>query len=375
MLIPRVSLLAKAVLLSLIFSSCSKESDDDVFTTQPTTEGYDFIEAETYDYGKQRFDMLDEITAYMETGNTSGVMVSKNQLRSMYQNLGSNVGGYEWTSEVFESNQPDIRLINETELDNVDYITDWMDNLESVSSSTISGGDGVPGVVSSNDGTESFLFDASGFEPAKMVEYGLMGSVFYYKGMYFLDDENIDVDNSLGADGTNYTEMQRAWDNSFLFFGAPLNLSRSNVDLLALQSYPKLMRIANDGELSTVDNIMKLGFYRGRDAINNNNYTGRDYAINTIRKEWEQIIVTAALHHLNGAKEDYEDDALRNHQLTIAYALIRSLEFNKEKMIESTQIGDFLAKLGPNFYQTSIANLEEVSEDLAGVYNLDPLAF
>ena len=185
----------------------------------------------------------------------------------------------------------------------------------------------------------------------------------------------MEVENDVNEEGKDYTKMQHHWDESYGYFGAPVELSSSNVNDLSLRFYAKYIKKAHAGGLGTVDALMQDGYTKGRAAIDNKDYETRDEAIVTIRDEWEIVLVTTGLHYINAAIGNFADDALRNHELSEAYAFIRSLKYNSEKKITDGQVDAVLAKLGANFYETSTTDLDAARTELATVYGLTATDF
>lgn len=372
MLAQNIRLFGKALFMSALvavsLTSCDKDDNDDDSYTVPSA--YNFDNA-SYSGQVSRLNMMEEMTSYMKTGNTAGTTVDASQLKAMYAN-----DGFTWTSDAFGAVQPTKQLKNKTVTGQDTYFENWMDKLAQASESTVAGSNGVAGVLSSNDGAKNYLMDENGYEPTQIIEKGLMGAVFYYQGTsVYLSDEQIDVENDVNEEGKDYTAMQHHWDESFGYFGAPTELNSSNINDLSLRFYAKYIKKANDAGLGTVDALMNDGFTKGRAAIDNKDYDARDAAIATVRAEWEMVLVTTGLHYINGAIDDYADDALRNHQLSEAYSFIRSLKYNSARKITDAQVDAVLAKMGANFYETSTTDLDAARTELAAIYSLTATDF
>jgi hypothetical protein len=112
-------------------------------------------------------------------------------------------------------------------------------------------------------------------------------------------------------------------------------------------------------------------FLKGRAAISNNDIPTRDAQIEIIRAQWELVAASTAIHYLNGAKNDFADDALRNHQLSEAYAFIMALKYNPARKVTDTQIEDWLEMLGENFYEVSAVNLTTIRDEIAAAFALE----
>ncbi|MDX5327066.1 MAG: DUF4856 domain-containing protein, partial [Bacteroidota bacterium] len=189
--------------------SCKKENDP--VTPDVPKASYSF---ENIDISGQqaRILMLNELSAYAKSANTQGVTVSAQQLRDMFAN-----NGYNWQHSDLHGVTKDLR--SKTYQNAVSPLEAWMDTLQLISSSTQSGGPGVSGRITSQDGTKTYLFTSKGFEPAQVIEKGLMGACFYYQATtVYLGDDKMNVDNSTVIVNEG-TAMQHHWDEAFGYLG------------------------------------------------------------------------------------------------------------------------------------------------------------
>jgi hypothetical protein len=89
--------------------------------------------------------------------------------------------------------------------------------------------------------------------------------------------------------------------------------------------------------------------------------------------------VTSAIHYINGAIDNIADDAVRNHELSEAFAFILSLHYNRDKRITDAQLETvksyFMMDVGgqmvPGFLQITISDLLQAKNTLSTVYGLD----
>jgi len=345
---------AKLIALSMValLASCTDTGKENDYAV-PTT--YNF---ENASYGGQvdRINMLAELETYMKVANEGGV-VDATIAKAMFANE-----AYTWTSEAFTEAQPTKQLKSKTFDDQQEVIEALIDELADLS---------VTGTLTTSaNGEKTYLFNESGFEPIQLISKGIMGACFYYQGTsVYLSDAKMDVDNNVDAlEEGAYTDMQHHFDESFGYFGAPVELAISNTE--GGISWAKYAKKTINGGLSTIDNLMQDGFILGRAAINNEDYTTRDEAIGTIRAEWEMIPVSAALHYLNGAIEDVADDALRNHQLSEAIAFISALKYNTEASITATDVDAIIAELGTNLYEVTPEMINAARTSLAAAFGI-----
>jgi DNA-binding beta-propeller fold protein YncE len=247
------------------------------------------------------------------------------------------------------------------------------EDFEVASQSIISGINGTAGVVVSSDGTKAYLMNGNGLEYTQIIEKGLMGACLYYQSAtVYLGNDKMNVDNTMVTAGEG-TTMQHHWDEAFGYFGVPIDFP-TNSDGLAFWG-----KYCNDRNAILGTNIPIMNnFLKGRAAIANNDLTARDEAIIEIQKNWELISVGTAIHYLNAAVSNFNDDALRNHALSEAAAFIYSLQFNPNKKVTNANVNDLLTLIGGdsafsnmNFYTVTEANLEAAKNQLATYYNLE----
>lgn len=353
--------------ISLLFClSCEKEEDSNPTSTTsslPTT--YNF---ENVDYSGQttRLDMLSEIVTYLKTAN-SAASLDKDKLEDMFLN-----DSYTWDNT--DLNGSTKKLGDKVSDEAQTAFANWFGAIEFASNSTSSGSNGNPGLVSSNSGTKTYLFDASGIEHGQLIEKGAMGAIFYYQAssVYF-GAGKMNVDNETVTSGKG-TDMQHHWDEAFGYFGVPIDFGSSDFTFTSGSDYDRFWSKYTNGRNSVLNlnGVLMQSFIKGRDAINRKDYITRDEAISEIRSNWEIISVATAIHYLNGAKADIADDALRMHQLSEAYAFIWSLKFNPDQILSDVQIqDDILNTYFGNLYTISVADINSVIDVLAQAYNLE----
>jgi hypothetical protein len=353
------TLLLSASVASVALVSCKK--DEPLTQTPsgyqvPTTYTFENI---AYTGQTQRLSMLDELTAYMKTGNSTGGVVDAAKLKNMYANSGSpfadttlNTSGKQLKNKTFEAD----RAVFES----------YFDSLAAASTSTTPGSNGVAGiVVSAKDPSKKYLFDRNGIEYTQLVEKGLMGAVFYYQAtsVYL---ENIVTDDNATVKAGEGTAMQHHWDEAFGYLGVPTDFP-SNVS--GVKYWGKYCN--NRNAILSVNATLMNAFIKGRAAINNKDYTSRDAARTTIRDTWETICAATAINYLNSAKKDITDDAIRNHALSECIGFIKSLKYSPSRKITDAQIQQALDFIGSNLYNTTAAGLDNARNLISTIYGLD----
>jgi hypothetical protein len=356
----KISIVASVLLLSV--ASCKKEETPEPTTpiptgyTIPTT--YNFTNA-NYLGQTQRIAMMDALSTYMKTGNTSGTTVDAIVMKNMFSNTGNpfadntlNASGKQLKSKTYALDQA--------------LFESYFDSLALNSQSTVAGTNGVAGVVvSPNDATKKYLCSATGIEYNQLITKGLMGATFYYQATSVYLENISTADNATIVSGQG-TAMEHNWDEVFGYFGVPTDFPTTLTGLKYWGSYSN----QRNGVLASNATLM-TALLKGRAAISNQDYTTRDAMVTEIRNAWEKIAVGSAIHYINAAKDNLTDDALRNHALSECLGFVMSLKYNISKTISDTQLDQVKAYLGNNFYTVSINNLDNAKNLLSTIYNLD----
>tara|TARA_B110000211_G_C14001899_1_gene518889 strand:- start:209 stop:1285 length:1077 start_codon:yes stop_codon:yes gene_type:complete len=342
--------------VSLLFS-CKDDEKKDVDTGYkiPTTYNFDNVS-----FGGQtsRLDMLENITTYIKTGATVGTSLDAQQIKDMFANSGNPFNDLALdTSGKKLSNKCFI-------LDTALFIS-YFDSLEIIAGTT-GGSNGVAGIVT--NGTKSYLCNAKGFEYAQLIDKGLMGAVFYYQACenYFTDAKIGDAVDNITVTPGKGTPREHHFDEAFGYFGVPTDFPSNTNGIRFWGKYCD----GRDGMLNS-NQLMMDAWLKGRAAISNNDKVAMDAAVVDIKALWEKISVGTALHYLNGAIDNINDDAERNHELSEAVAFIGALKYNSNAVITTVEIAQILAAIGDNFYEVSISDLNNAKTLLAGFYGFD----
>ena len=365
--------------LGIAVSACKKDdpepptdnNNDDGGYNVPDT--YNFTDSEgnstvSYTGQKQRLDMLSEMVTYMKTANNVGTELDATTLKNMFAN-----NGYTWEdNNNLDLNNTTKQLKNKCFELHRDDFEDWMDAIALASQSVLPGSNGQAGVViSTTNPSKQYLFDENGFEHGQLIEKGLMGAVFYYQATsYYLSDSQIGngVDNSTPSDpdaGKFYTAMEHHWDEAFGYFGVPENFPLTSSD----RFWGKYCN-GRDGLLNTNNRLMDA-FLTGRAAISNNDMAEKEAQIAIIQGAWQDVCAGTAIHYLNGAKANISDDALRNHQLSEAYAFTWSLLYNDGGNFSASDVDTALDHLGDNFYNISVSDIDAAINHISSLAGLD----
>lgn len=351
------SILSIAV-LALVISSCKDEEPVDFKLEYPIPSTYEF---ENVDYSGQtdRLNQLEQLTNYLKTANTPNVKLDEQKLRDMFENTNGNGNG----AFDFESSK---QLKDKCFGPHVAKIEAYIAAIAKASESTVPAANGVAGVMMSDDGTKSYLFDENGVEYVQYIEKELMGSVFYYQATsVYMGSEKMDVDNEIVEPGKG-TAMEHHWDEAYGYLGVPNDFPVNKEGLRFWGKYCD----GRDALLGT-NEALSFALRKGRMAIYMKDLETRDQAIAEARKAWEDVCAGTAIHYINDALGNMGDDLVRNHVLSEAKAFVTNLTFNPERRIELDQIEQVLTLNGSNFYEVSSSDLQQARDLLAELYEME----
>lgn len=368
-----------SLLAALTFFSCKKEENANTPSTPAIPTTYNFSNV-SYQGQTDRLNMLAELTSEMKKP-ANGEAIDAQTLKNMYANENS-----PFSDADLNASTKDLKsktFAGAGIIPGVDYFESLMQNQADLSASHLGAwSPGVAGIATT--GTKSYYFDANGVEYAQLVEKGLMGAVFYYQiaETYTREGKIGDaVDNDNVTDGKG-TDMEHHWDEAFGYFGATKDLTEVNCQdkLVAgeIRYHAKYAIKGSNAGLNTVGDVMDQ-FILGRYGISNKKYDVRDAAAVQLRAEYEKIMVTTAIHYLNGAVANFADDAKRNHELSEAYAFIISVYYNTDKVMPTSEIEavvnifkeDVGGIMETSFLQTTVADINSARNILSAAYGLD----
>lgn len=356
--------------VALAFTSCKKDTGniepDPTPAPTPTPSysvptSYNFTNV-NYAGQTSRLDMLAEMKAYMNMGNTALTVLSAQKLKDMYANANNqftnpslNTSGRSIKSKVILSDQ----VIYET----------YMDNIAAASTATTAGANGVAGVlVSTTEPSKKYLVDANGVEWTQVIEKGLMGSLCYYQTTaVYMSESRIGntVDNTTVVQGEG-TTMEHHWDEGFGYLGAPLTAPTTTSGVRFWAKYAS----DRNAVLNTYTDLSNA-FIKGRAAISAKDYTERDKQVINVRDIWEKTIVATIISYVNSTKSKMTDDAIRNHNCSEIKGFLMNLKCSPTKKITATDIAQLEAFLGSNYYNITSANLDSIKNLLSTIYGLD----
>lgn len=343
--------------------SCIPKISETPTTSQNIPKTYNFTNV---NYGGQaaRLSMLDEIGNYMKEANTQGTALDAQKLKNMFQNQNSpfvdinlNTSGKNLKGKCFSFDQAIFEA--------------YFDSIAIVSSSTVAGSNGTPGVVVSSENTsKAYLLSASGISYRDLILKHMMGAVFYYQatGVYLTEDKiGAAVDNSTVVSGEG-TAMEHHWDEAFGYFGVPVDFPTNKTGLKYWGNY------SNQVDAPTgLNTILMDAFIKGRYFISAKDMTAKDTQVNILSSNWEKVVAASAIHELNEAKTVFADDAVRCHLISEAMGFVLSLKYNPNKKISQPSIDMVMTYLGENLYTVSLTDINNAIALLSSTYEFDSI--
>lgn len=347
-------------MVALVLLGCKTENPEpfphDVPLDVPATYSFDNV---SYSGQTDRLNQLEEMTTYLKTANDSGVELDVDVLRSMFENTDGNGGGY-YSFSSTKNLKDKCFFVDLVQFDQYFYEV----TIASLNSGLAS--NGVSGVMYSEDGSKSYLFNSNGRELTQFIEKGLMGAVFYYQAMdVYLSDDKMLVDNIEVEEGKG-TEMEHHWDEAYGYFGATNDFPE---DMESIRFWAKYSNVV-DPVLNT-NELLGGALRKGRKAISEARYRERDEAREEVREAWELVCVGTAIHYLNGSIANSGDDLIRNHELSEAVAFIKNLRYNPDRNITQDQIYEITDLIGWNYYEVTVPNMIAARDRLAEIYELE----
>lgn len=347
--------------ISMLMVSCS---DEKITKPEPEPKSYDIPDTYNFDNVDNQnqlvqMEMLEEMKNLISTAITNKVAINAGVLNSMFRNNGTPFANP-------NLNSSEESLYTMTDRSRTSFFEFYFGDINNAST-TRTAANNKKGILVTNDKTQTFLVDSVGKEYLQMIDKGLMGALFYYQvAQVYTSEAKIgnNVDNKILIDG-KVTQMQYNWDQAFGYFGATLDfpISKEGIKYVA-----KLSDDRND-LLSTNKLLMKEGFLKGRAAIDNDDSTGKKQAVASIRKNWELVLASTAIHYLKNAKTDFEDTALKHHNLTAAWILLWSIQNNPQS--NGFYYEEAQAEIGTNFWNTTPANVDKAISILVKAYKLE----
>ena len=341
-----LSLLGMATVLTL--SSCDDDAVDPIDNTPdettvelPTT--YNF---ENVDYSGQlaRLQMVNMLVGKAREANDGTTVITEDELNAIYANESGDLFG------------TDKQIKDKTSDPAKTEMGTYFAMIEELSGDTAN-------LVGGR------LYSETGVEPVQMIAKGLMGALMYYQATsVYLEDEKMSADNTSVTEGKG-TAMEHHWDEAFGYFGAPTDFLTEEVPEGTEDPAEKVWFWASyaNQRKDVVDVREEIfnAFIAGRAAISRGDLEARDEAIATIKENWELLVAANAVHYINSALENLENNAEGDfyHHMSEGKAFFNGLRYNLDKSITTEQINEIDALIGEDFKE-DFNNPEETKEDL-----------
>lgn len=392
-----------AVLLSIIFISCSTDSNNDPTIDEPAT--YEFTRngestvlftgqttrlqmgAELFsamtDFDNTTEDLLLQMYRNQTAGGGDADPYGSAELNDATKNIKSKVAASE---DYFSSNTTLSAEIK-------DQFEEWMKAQvdEVFPNQNTLAEPGVSGQIA--DGSSTRYVNAQGLEYDQLVNKSLIGALTTdqmlnnYLSVSVLDAGTNRQDNTDGvlAEGSNYTTMEHKWDEAYGYlFGNAQNkanpLTTIGNDDIFLNKY--FGRVEGDEDFAGISEKVFNAFKLGRAAIVAGDYEVRDEQAEIIREEVSKIIGIRAVYYLQTAKaaidQETPDYGGAFHDLSEGYGFIYSLMFTRIPNTDSpyftkAEVEGFLNQLlgdGPNgLWDVTPETLDALSNDIAEAFD------
>lgn len=371
--IKSIALIGLASVIS--FSSCSDDDDDTTPSnnnnggnqvTAPATYEYTRLGQSTVNYSGQtsRLDQLGELTTELKKAD-AGNSISSATLLNMFGNTNNPF------SQVYPKN-----IKSKTFSADTTFFINLMTEMANNSGSTTTASSGTAGLLTRGNG-KTILVDANGREYTQLIEKGLMGATFYNQvaNNYLTEDKigsavnNTDMADT--ANGKYYTDMEHHFDEAFGYMGFPTDFSSSYSGSGTVRFWGKYSNTADD-DIQSNDALMNA-YKLGRAAIVAKDYSVLNSQVDIIYNEFDRVIAATAIHYINDVLTD-SNTGDRHHHLSEAYAFIRALRYANifKRKLSDTEVAElYETKIGSNFYNTTVADLNFIKNKLSTTYNLD----
>ncbi|AKD04357.1 DUF4856 domain-containing protein [Pontibacter korlensis] len=350
-----------AVAACMAFSSCSDEKEEDPSYNIPETYNFENV---SYAGQTTRLGMLSELDAYIKTGNT-GARLDAQKMRNMYANANAPFNDPKLNAAT------DKQLKNKTIATAQDEFEALFDKVAAASlSSGVSAVEGLPGLLTTADGSKSYLVDENGVEYAQVITKGLMGAVLYYQAVDgYLTEEKIGaaVDNTTVTPGEG-TKMEHHWDEAFGYFGAPVDFPANTTGTKFWANYSNKVDAALGSNKALMD-----AFIEGRAAISAKDMESKDEAAATVRAEWERLVAAAAIHELNAARTNIAEQAKKSHYLSEAIGFAMGLQYKTGSKLSAAKYQEVMAAIGDNLYDTTAEDINTAINILSTAYEMDAI--
>lgn len=328
-------LLAAIPVVMLGFMSCSDddsqgENIDVLPYTVPATYEFSRNETSSIDFENQtrRLKMLTEISSYIGTGKDNPLTASK--LTDMYANVNAQFTTVSAPTSISlkDKTASSVGLFGGANAESTSVRTFFEAQFTDAVAASQTGAVAAAGVAGKS-GTR--LYAANGLEPVQVLQKGMMGAhmldqilnTFLNVAVLDAGSNRIDNANKVLVAGTNYTNMEHAWDQAYGYIYG-MDAPPSTVKFWS--SY--INQVNNQtAAFNTLSADIKNAFIKGRAAISANDYAVRDQQIAIIKANLSKVAAVRGVHYLQDGKANLGSGIAAFHALSEGYGFLMSLRY------------------------------------------------
>jgi len=327
---------------------------------------YNFSDADSTK-AKTLLSMIGEIEILMNKGNTSGNIVSGNQLNEMYINQGGFFTDTSFSGVSLNLNNSGLQLKNSTIAAAQPVIQLIMDSLAKASTSGLPASNGVAGVS-----TRNTLLSANGIYWRQYFTKTMMGVLIGHQIADVL------LGDSLNGNITQSAKIH-AWDQAFYLWCVPATFPSYRVGVKYWGSYTSQIDSGITKPVTSLTGInanttLMSAFLKGRAALSNGDIATAQQQADIIIPFFETMEAAAALHELNEAKGNIPNGAAAVcGNLSESLGFWTALKFNTHKKISDADYNAVLALYGDNFYNITPSGIDAILDKISSIYGWDSI--
>jgi hypothetical protein len=354
------------IIAAIFFTSigCKKNNSGNNTPVYTVPDTYNFSDADSLK-AKTILSMIAEIEIVINKGNTSGNLVSGNQLKEMYSNLGSFFTDTSFSGTSLNLNNSGLQLKNSTTAAAQTLIETIMDSVANASATGQPASNGVAGVS-----TRKTLLSGHGIYWRQYFTKTMMGVLLGHQIADIL------LGDSLNSNIPGAAKIH-AWDQAFYLWCVPANFPNNRSGVKYWGSYTSQIDSGIIKPVATLTGInanttLLNAFLKGRAALSNGDNATALQQANIIIPFFETMEAAAALHELNEAKGNLPNGAAAVcGNLSESLGFWTALKFNAHKKISDTDYQAVLSLYGDNFYNMTPAGIDAILDKISSLYGWD----
>ena len=352
-----------------VLQSCKKDNNSTnpvsppVYTVPAT---YSFSNADSIN-SKTTLSMVAGMEGAINLANTSGKVVSGDQLQSMLLNQGNFFRDTAFSGFTISLNSSATSLNGIALPAARPLLQSVMDSVGIASASGLPASNGVAGVSD-----RKTLLSANGRYWRQFFTKLSMGVVIAHRitDVYLGDSLNSSI--SLAA-------KQHAWDQAFYLWCVPANFPANRTGVKYWGSYTSQI---DSGILKPVtsltgidaNNTLLTAFLTGRAALDNNDLTTALAQAAIIIPFFETMEAAAALHEINEARGNLVNGAAAVcGNLSESIGFWTALKYNTHRKISDADIQAVFDLYGVNFYNITPGGIDAILNKISSLYGWDAI--